>query len=1262
MRYNRNSHKTNYQLIVIICAVLMLLPTDSNGFDFFSSLAPEEQAKSYIDKTVPEIIKDWNTDTFVQHIHPELLKTTSGRQIEQLFFRYKTLGFLKKYHGSEGEIKTVESSTGDEMVMGVYKVTADFEKGPATISVVIVKVGDSWKFLTLLVDAQALLDAETTDPTKAKDTDDGIPQSKEEMEKLAEDFLNEKYVVEKRHQLDKIFFIAKNFAENNLEDKAMQVYKKALDIDPANLAEQYNLAQLLVKNDRPKEALPRLSTIYEFSEDEELFLKAKKMLTELRFEFPASQQPDFDTIFEFILVPEDHLNSQIVKELRYALQERMGMKVSISPQTFTLEEPDRKLIDQYITEVFTLLSQRMSPLQKKSILTELGLDDEALQSPYNQSRFIIYSFSMLGAEGKKMQRVFEANLKEMGDKGQYHVTSAFVKLRLAFPLEENKAYIGVTSKDLYSENSNYNFGSGLFGGSYGIISYHRFRADYNKENQNRPRLVKRLLKQALSTSNFLLGFPRCDTLYCARAYPKSLAEHDGKSDELCQICKSRLEEFKLKLLAGRSYPDGNRDTALMNAVFIGQIDTVQALLDKGADVNVKGRYDMTALTYAVRKGYIGIVQALLDKGADTNTRNKDGFTPLMIAAHRGHNTIVEKLLNAGAEINAKDNSGWTALMSAAMKGHTSSVQALLEKNAEVNAKDDKNQTALMLATEKGHTLVVKALLDKGAEVNVKNSNEFTALMLAAEKGYQGIVQALLDKGAALNAKSKKEFTPLIFAAGEGHSAIVQDLLNAGADVNEKQKYGFTSLMLAAYKGHPTTVDVLINNGADVNVKNNEERTALLIAAEKGHNDIIKSLLDKGADVNAKIKTGCTALILAARAGHNDCIKTLLARGANIEDKNVDGYTALMHAATKGKSSAVENLLENGAEVNTKGNDGFTALMLAAEKGYEEILRTLLNAGAEVNAKNAAGWTALIVTSQSTNVPSINTLLNRGADINAKNAAGLTALTVSLLKGLSTNAQVLINRGADVNIKTNKNWTALMIAAKNGLASTVQVLLDNGADIKATRKDGFTALIYAVKHGHTDIVKVLMEKGVDVNTKLDVGITALMVAALYGHTDIVKILLNNGADVNMRDQQNYTAMMYAIDKGHNEIIELLEKAGADKSVASVWSRNFDNRLYRRPKAFGFDYDSHLIAAAKEGKTATVVELLHRGANINAQNDKGQTALMHAALKGHIDTVQLLLNMGAKVNLKTTKGSTALMLAVKNNHSDIIELLKAAGARE
>jgi ankyrin repeat protein len=82
----------------------------------------------------------------------------------------------------------------------------------------------------------------------------------------------------------------------------------------------------------------------------------------------------------------------------------------------------------------------------------------------------------------------------------------------------------------------------------------------------------------------------------------------------------------------------------------GDVAAVKALLDKGADVNAKWRYDTTALLMASGRGHLEVVQLLIERGANVNVKDTFyGQTPLSSAAQRGSAEVVALLLAKGAE-------------------------------------------------------------------------------------------------------------------------------------------------------------------------------------------------------------------------------------------------------------------------------------------------------------------------------------------------------------------------------------------------------------------------------------------------------------------------------------------------------------------------------------------------------------------------------------------------------------------------------------
>jgi len=92
----------------------------------------------------------------------------------------------------------------------------------------------------------------------------------------------------------------------------------------------------------------------------------------------------------------------------------------------------------------------------------------------------------------------------------------------------------------------------------------------------------------------------------------------------------------------------------------------------------------------------------------------------------------------------------------------------------------------------------------------------------------------------------------------------------------------------------------------------------------------------------------------------------------------------------------------------------------------------------------------------------------------------------------------------------------------------------------------------------------------------------------------------------------------------------------------------------------DYNMELIDAAGNGDTETVALLLEKGADVDATDDFGTTALIRAADEGHTGSVALLLDRGADVNTTTDSGMTALIRAAEEGHTDTVVVLLEKGA--
>src|SRR5207245_5907844 len=129
-------------------------------------------------------------------------------------------------------------------------------------------------------------------------------------------------------------------------------------------------------------------------------------------------------------------------------------------------------------------------------------------------------------------------------------------------------------------------------------------------------------------------------------------------------------------LASAYSPDGFALIAL--AAYLGQKETTEYLIRKGADVNAVARNPtgFTALTGAVANNHTEIAKLLVKRGAQVNYRYEGGFSPLMGASENGNLELVNFFLANGADPNAKTKDGKTPMSFAKEKNHAEVVEVL----------------------------------------------------------------------------------------------------------------------------------------------------------------------------------------------------------------------------------------------------------------------------------------------------------------------------------------------------------------------------------------------------------------------------------------------------------------------------------------------------------------------------------------------------------------------------------------------------------
>jgi uncharacterized protein len=127
---------------------------------------------------------------------------------------------------------------------------------------------------------------------------------------------------------------------------------------------------------------------------------------------------------------------------------------------------------------------------------------------------------------------------------------------------------------------------------------------------------------------------------------------------------------------------GDGFTPLHLTAFFGRLEAALLLVDRGADVDARGRGFMTGtpLNSAAAGSHIDIVRLLLESGAEPDARQEGGFTALHAAAQHGNAELTRLLLEAGSDPTSRTDEGKTPAAFAEESGDADTIALLREAN------------------------------------------------------------------------------------------------------------------------------------------------------------------------------------------------------------------------------------------------------------------------------------------------------------------------------------------------------------------------------------------------------------------------------------------------------------------------------------------------------------------------------------------------------------------------------------------------------
>ena len=741
----------------------------------------------------------------------------------------------------------------------------------------------------------------------------------------------------------------------------------------------------------------------------------------------------------------------------------------------------------------------------------------------------------------------------------------------------------------------------------------------------------------------------------------------------------------------------NKDgaTPLLLACSTAQADAVMLLLEERADPNIAYADGDASLHAAIAADCSKeTIQEIIDHGADVNAVNSRGRTALLLGCFYRQMDSVKVLLEAGADPSVADKEGFSCLH-AAIDGHCSkdTLQGLIDHGIHIDATRKDGTNAFLRACSTGQSESVMFLIEAGADVIITKPDANTCLHLAVKGECSNeSLQKIIEQGKIdVNAVNKRNETALLLACVSAQAESVKLLLRTGSDPNISDASGYTSLHAAVYGCCTSnTLQEIIAHEVLLDAQNIYGRTALWLACSYRQQDSVILLLEAGSNPNTANGDGDTCLHAAITGGcSKKIIHKIIDHGANVNTTNMRNETVLTLACLYKNEGAINVLLKANADPNiTENTYGDISLHKAvSQECSKEVLQALIDHGANVNATNKRNETALTLACLFENEGAIILLVNASADPNiAVEAYGYTCLHDAITGDWSKEVlQALIDHGANVNVTNKRNETALQQACLYKNEGAINALLNSNADPNiADEAYGDTCLHKAVSEDcGKEVLQALIDHGANVNAANKRNETALTLAWLYKNEGAINVLLNSNADPNIADEAyGNTCLHNAVsEQCSKEVLQALIDHGANVNATNKRTETALQQacLYNNEGAINVLLNSNADPniADEDGDTClhdAVIDpgdcskemlqaVISHGAHVNATNKRNVTPLMKACQYGNLDVINVLLSAAADIEMTDDFGRQCLhFVFYSGKHSSQSDIDHCTDVRE
>ena len=685
-------------------------------------------------------------------------------------------------------------------------------------------------------------------------------------------------------------------------------------------------------------------------------------------------------------------------------------------------------------------------------------------------------------------------------------------------------------------------------------------------------------------------------------------------------------------------------TPIIQRLSKSTVETMDSLVET-ASLNAvcsTGYYGMTIFHHLVKGNYYHAVKVLLERGVDPNILGKAGkgdyseayigVTPLHIACINGNLNMVKLLMEYGGDSSIIDNKGYNCFH------YLGGVERVFSSR------------------------------DVRKEENAKQAVEIAKLLKCD-----------------INHKNKKGITPFVNLMKNGNKfsvVLTSIFIELGANVYEKDENENTALMLAISEKNETAANILAKYTDMIDVVNNDGDTALHIAWRGFNRRLLYMLARHGADSTISNNAGENVLQMLRdydgyQNGYDEYLiyeKVLLNK--RLRPKEYLDLWSRLDIDFWGDSYSDINAFfyEYTREIAKK-------LDMDDETEHEyiiELVRENLHSDKRCNFVNIfyeEGYDfceKLISGSQVTTIRDLCCNIGYGGNENAvKNLAALGIdLDTAIVDGKTPAYCMVEHCGASESVSEE------IINALEYCSVESMEQLNN---------EGIAAIHEVAGYKiNSMLIEYMIKRGVNINLTTDSpsisGETPLHIACRYNNYEVVKALKEAGADDSITNEYEvipayclFEESRYYSSKNAIKILPLLDNVNCRRMyTGEIPIIN----MYRRSQSSSADYEMTEIFIEKgvdinqsdnRGNTPLIVQadynnnkdvvklLLSEGADINARNEDGDSALIYVIKDGNVELARFLIKKGADYNILNARNETPASICIEKGLESILELM-------